>query len=317
MIYPDNNEINRVAILDFGTNTFNLLIAEISDENKLHVLHTAKEAVKLGEGGITKKIITEQAFERGLTAIERHLERVREYNVHKIYAFATSAIRDASNGKDFIHAVQQKFEIYVLIIPGEREAEMIYRGVRLSFEMDSQPVLILDIGGGSNEFIIANKKEILWKHSFNLGMARLLETFNPSDPISKDEIQELESYLKTELKELFEAAKKFKPKVLVGASGSFETISALIQHRYSGKYKKDDKASREISYEDYQSIHNLLLPSSIEERRKMQGMEPVRVEMIVLASIFINISLSECGIQKIIQSDYALKEGVIAEILNL
>ncbi|MCB8999714.1 MAG: hypothetical protein H6540_06580 [Bacteroidales bacterium] len=195
MIYPDNNEINRVAILDFGTNTFNLLIAEISDENKLHVLHTAKEAVKLGEGGITKKIITEQAFERGLTAIERHLERVREYNVHKIYAFATSAIRDASNGKDFIHAVQQKFEIYVLIIPGEREAEMIYRGVRLSFEMDSQPVLILDIGGGSNEFIIANKKEILWKHSFNLGMARLLETFNLRST-SKDEIQELESYLK-------------------------------------------------------------------------------------------------------------------------
>jgi exopolyphosphatase / guanosine-5'-triphosphate,3'-diphosphate pyrophosphatase len=168
-MYPENTEPTRIAILDFGTNTFNLLITEVSAENKLIVLHTAKEAVKLGEGGITKKIITEQAFERGLAAIERHLERVKELKVKKVYAFATSAIRDASNGKDFIHAVQEKFDIYVLIIPGEREAEMIYRGVRMSLPMDDDPVLILDIGGGSNEFIIANKKEIFWKQSFNLG----------------------------------------------------------------------------------------------------------------------------------------------------
>ncbi len=316
-MYPLNSEPTRVAILDFGTNTFNLLITEVSAENKLHVLHTSKEAVKLGEGGITKKIITKEAFGRGLTAIERHLDRVKEFGVTKIYAFATSAIRDASNGKDFIHAVQEKFDIYVLIIPGEREAEMIYRGVRLSLNMDANPVLILDIGGGSNEFIIANKKEIFWKHSFNLGMARLLETFNPSNPISHLEIEKLRTYLKAELKELFDAVNEFKPNVLLGASGSFETISAILQHRYPGRYIKSSEPVRDIEYEDFLSLHEILLKSTLEERRLMQGMEPVRVEMIVLASIFIQVTLEECGIKKIIQSDYALKEGVIAEILNL
>jgi exopolyphosphatase/guanosine-5'-triphosphate,3'-diphosphate pyrophosphatase len=316
-MYPINTEPTRIAILDFGTNTFNLLITDVSNENKLHVLHTAKEAVKLGEGGITKKIITPQAFERGLAAIDRHLERVREFNVSKVYAFATSAIRDASNGKDFIHAVKERFDIYVLIIEGEREAEMIYRGVRLSFNMDLNPVLILDIGGGSNEFIIANKKEIFWKHSFNLGMARLLETFSPSNPISKLEIEKLKSYLKTELKELFIAVEQYKPSMLVGASGSFETIAALLQHRYPAKYSKSNDPAREILYMDFLALHEILLKSTIEERKVMQGMEPVRVEMIVLASIFINITLEECRIKKIIQSDYALKEGVIAEILNL
>jgi len=316
-MYPQNAESTRIAILDFGTNTFNLLITEVSAENKLNVLHTSKEAVKLGEGGITKKLITEQAFERGLTAIERHLERLKEFHVRKVYAFATSAIRDASNGKDFIQAVKDKFDIHVLIIPGEREAEMIYRGVRLSMQMDEKPVLILDIGGGSNEFIIANKKEIFWKHSFNLGMARLLESLNPSNPISYPEIEKLTAYLKTELEPLFEAVSEFKPKTLLGASGSFETISAILQHRFPGKYKKDNNTFREIFYEDFLSLHELLLKSTIEERRIMQGMEPVRVEMIVLASIFINVTLQKCGIKKILQSDYALKEGVIAEIMNL
>ncbi len=318
MIYPDTEKNStRIAILDFGTNTFNLLITDVSDENKLQVLHTSKEAVKLGEGGITKKIITENAFKRGINAIEQHLLRVKEFNVSKVYAFATSAIRDASNGKDFVQAVKEKFDIYVMIIPGEREAEMIYRGVRLSLDLDINPVLILDIGGGSNEFIIANKKEIFWKQSFNLGMARLLETFDPSDPISGPEINEVTEYLKTELKGLFKAIKKYNPILLAGASGSFETIAALLQHRFPARYVKDSLPAREIQYEDFLELHKILLKSTIEERRIMQGMEPVRVEMMVLASIFIFITLNESGIHRIIQSDYALKEGVIAEILNL
>ena len=316
-MYPENTQPTRIAILDFGTNTFNLLITEVSKENKLLVLHTSKEAVKLGEGGITKKIITPEAFKRGIAAIEQHLIRVKKFNVTKVYAFATSAIRDASNGKDFINAVREKFEIYVLVIEGEREAEMIYRGVRLSFKMDEKPVLILDIGGGSNEFIIANKKEIFWKHSFNLGMARLLETFNPSDPISKMESEKLITYLKVELKELFDAVSEFKPAILVGASGSFETIATILQHRYPAKYHQGHEPSREIAYEDFIALHDILQKSTLQERKVMQGMEPVRVEMIVLASIFIKTTLEECKLNKIIQSDYALKEGVIAEILNL
>jgi len=316
-MYPLHTEPTRIAILDFGTNTFNLLITEVSKENKLNVLHTAKEAVKLGEGGITRKIITEEAFKRGISAIEKHLVRVKEFNVSKVYAFATSAIRDASNGKSFIAAVKERFDIYVLIIEGEREAEMIYRGVRLSLQMDEKPVLILDIGGGSNEFIIANHKEIFWKQSFNLGMARLLETFNPSNPISPQEINTLIKYLKTELKELFSAVAEFKPVMLVGASGSFETVSAMLQHRFPGKYTQTHSTFREIFPEDFLALHEVLLKSTIEERKIMQGMEPVRVEMIVLASIFIKVTLEECRLEKILQSDYALKEGVIAEILNL
>ncbi len=307
----------QIAILDFGTNTFNLLIADTANNKHLNIIHSSKEPVNLGKGGIHKRIITEDAFKRGMTAIENHLETVKGYNVEKIYAFGTSAIRDAHNGRAFIKTVRERFNMYVHIIPGEREAELIYRGVRLSTDMGNDPALILDIGGGSNEFIIANNKKIFWKFSFNLGMARMLEKFSPNDPINQEDIEHIESYFNQELQPLFDAIQIYEPSYLIGASGSFETFSSILSHLYPAKYSLKDSSIHEISESDYLMLHKMLLKSTLEERKKMPGMEPVRVEMIVLASIFVNFTLKQCKLHKIFQSDYALKEGIIAEILNI
>jgi exopolyphosphatase / guanosine-5'-triphosphate,3'-diphosphate pyrophosphatase len=308
----------RIAILDLGTNTFNLLVSEASSANRMSIIHTAKEPAKLGKGGIHKGIITPEAMERGITAIENHLNVLKDYSPEKIYAFGTSAIRDASNGKDFINAVNNRFGIFVHIIPGDREADFIYKGVRLSCEMDEDPSMILDIGGGSNEFIIANKKTIFWKYSFDLGMARMLEMFPPSDPIAKEEIEALEEYFDKELQGLYPVVEKYKPHTLIGASGSFETISALLQNQKPSLYKKiPGSSSREIQLNDYFSLHENLLKSTVQQRSVMTGMEPVRVEMIILATIFVNFVIKKCNLKRLIQSDYALKEGVIAEMLNL
>ena len=308
----------RVAILDLGTNTFNLLISETSMDNRLSVIHTCKEPVKLGKGGIHKGLITEEAMERGFSAIARLVEKSLSYNPEKIYAFATSAIRDASNGRIFINEVHRRFDLYIIIIPGEREAEMIYKGVRQSVHLDDKPVMILDIGGGSNEFIIGNKLKIFWKHSFNLGMARMLELFPPSDPITDKEISELENYFDKELKELYSAVNESSPVTLIGASGSFETFFALLNHSMPDKYPcLIAEPSHKIDLADFFSLHEKLLKSTIEERNKMPGMEQVRVEMIIFATVFVNLVLRKCNIKTLIQSDYALKEGVIAEMLNL
>ena len=306
----------QIAILDFGTNTFNLLIANTDDEKKLNIIHTCKQPVKLGKGGIDRGIIKEDAFLRGITAIEKHLETIKSYNVEKIYAFATSAIRDATNKNKFIKEVKDRFNIYIHIIPGEREAELIYKGVRQSMDLGTLPVLILDIGGGSNEFIIANDKKIFWKESFNLGMARLLEKFKPNDPITENEIINIENYLHSELQPLFKALKLYEPVHLVGASGSFETFNALLAHIYPENYAQG-LSYHELYLNDYIYLHKKLITSTLKERSNMPGMEAVRVEMIVLASIFVNFTLQQCKFTKIYQSDYALKEGIIAEILNL
>lgn len=308
----------RIAILDFGTNTFNLLIADDEEDSRLNYLYSSKEPVKLGKGGISNRILQPDAIERALIAINNHFITIRKYGAEKVYAYATSAIRDAKNSRDFLNQVHKQFDLYVNIIPGEREAELIYKGVRQACNFDEERALILDIGGGSNEIIIADKDKIFWQESYDLGMARLLEKFKPEDPISNDKINEVEAFLDKKLKAVFMAIKKYKPRFLVGAAGSFETFYAICKNKLPDKYRdSEDTPRKKIFLEDYRGLHEQLIKSTLEERKRMPGMEPVRIEMIVLATIFVNFILKKWNFEKLMLSEFSLKEGIIAEILNI
>jgi exopolyphosphatase/guanosine-5'-triphosphate,3'-diphosphate pyrophosphatase len=303
-----------IAILDFGTNTFNLLIAE-RKERGFNILLSSKQPVKLGRGGIQINRITADAMERGYVAIQNHMEVIRNYEVEEIRAFATSAIRNADNGEEFTEEVRRRFGFRTRIIPGDREAELIYKGVRQAVAFGEDNAMILDIGGGSIEFIICNKQGIVWKRSFELGMARLLEIYSLSDPISSEEVRVLENHSRQELAPLREVVKKEKPHILIGASGSFDTFHALIRHRKG--IESDPYFGREIAMKDYARLHKALVRSTREERMAMPGMEPVRVEMIVAATIFVSFVLRDCKISRLYHSEFALKEGVISELVGI
>jgi exopolyphosphatase / guanosine-5'-triphosphate,3'-diphosphate pyrophosphatase len=304
----------QIAILDLGTNTFNLLIAESTTDQGYRILLNTKEGVKLGEGGINKKFIKEAAFKRGIEAIDRHFERMKQYKVDRIKAFGTSAIRDASNGQEFADIIKSKFKLEISTISGDKEAELIYLGVKQTLPFDNKRFMILDIGGGSNEFIIADNQGILWKRSFKLGMARLLEKFQPSDPIKPDEIHKVEEYVKEELNELFENVKLYKPEVFIGASGSFDSFIAILSSEGLLKHQAGD-VFHEIPMDVYLKLHHKLVNSKKIERENMLGLEPVRRDMIVLATIFVNLVLRETGLNIMNQSAYSLKEGAVFEML--
>jgi exopolyphosphatase/guanosine-5'-triphosphate,3'-diphosphate pyrophosphatase len=303
-----------IAILDLGTNTFNLLIARRRSRD-FEIIYSGKQPAKLGRGGINANRITPDAFERGFVAIQNHLETVKKFEVEEVRAFATSAIRNASNGRQFVEEVEKRFGFRIRVIPGEREAELIFKGVRLAVNVPARKTLILDIGGGSNEFILCNREGILWKHSFELGMARIIELFDISDPITHEEIRALEYYFAYELNPLLEMARKEKPRVLIGASGSFDTFYAIMRHR-SGLVA-DEGHSHEIPLQEFWKIYHLLVRSTLAERQEMPGMEPVRIEMVVAAVIFVSFVIKECNIRQLILSDFALKEGVISELVGL
>ena len=304
----------KIAILDFGTNTFNLLIAEPQERN-FKILHASKQPVKLGRGGIQINQITPDALERGFVAIQNHMETIKEFEVEEIRAFATSAIRNAENGDAFAEEVRRRFGFRIKIIPGDREAELIYKGVRLALPFEDRKVMILDIGGGSIEFIICDQNGIIWKHSFELGMARILELFNLSDPITREEIIALESYFYEELQLLIEVVKKEEPQMLIGASGSFDTFHALIRERQGDL--PDGRYGREIPMKEFWKLYKVLIRSTMEERKTMPGMEPVRIEMIVAATIFVSFVIRECHMERLSHSEFALKEGVISELVGI
>lgn len=309
--------MSRIAVIDLGTNTFNLLIVEIDPDKNYQLVFQTKISVKLGEGGINKGFIAPVPFDRGINALKTHKQTIEKYNVEKVVAIATSAIRGASNGSEFVARANEECNIDVQVISGDKEAETIYYGVRNAVKMHDEPSLIIDIGGGSTEFIIANKNQIFWKQSFLLGVARLLELFNPSDPITDKEKDALLNYLKKELQPLFEAVKKYPLTELIGSSGSFDSIAEMVAHRFYTPTIFDGKTEFEFNLNDCAAVHETILNSTTAERLRMKGLTAMRVDMIVISSILVQFILKSFAIPKMRHSAYSLKEGVLFEIISL
>jgi exopolyphosphatase / guanosine-5'-triphosphate,3'-diphosphate pyrophosphatase len=304
--------MKRNAVIDLGTNTCNLLIADQLTDGSFKTLYDRKLPVKLGRGGIHRDILLPDAIGRGINAFESHAETIRMYNVDGVKVVATSAIRGASNKSEFLAIIKDMFGWDIEVIKGDREAELIFKGVRLSLSPGIGKYLILDIGGGSNEFILADEDDIIWKKSFNIGIARVLEILKISDPILPDEIVTLEAWFAENLRELWEICNLYHPPVLVGCSGAFDTFMDIYEQAVPDL--KIRRAS-ELPLEAFRQIHDKLIHTDFESRSAMKGMDKIRVEMIVVASVFTNFILDKLNIQKLIHTHYALKEGVMAELI--
>ena len=306
----------RIAVIDLGTNTFNLLVARRREPLGLSVIYRNEVGVKIGQGGILKKTITPKAFQRGLEAMAGQVEKARSFDPQKILVVATSGVRSAENGLLFIERIRKDFDVEVEVITGEREATLIYRGVRQSVDLGAQPSLIVDIGGGSNECILATREQILWKRSFDIGMARVLERFHPSSPITSRQIQDIRQYYDEALLPLTQQVRDDPPQKLVGCAGTFESVRSILTSEGFGASTPEDQPCFEIPYDEFARLHDRLLKSTTQEREQMRGLELFRVDMIVLASIFVNFIMEKYGFSRLVQSDYSIKEGVADEFLN-
>lgn len=307
---------NRIAIIDLGTNTFNLLITEINPNKSYNILLESKYPAKLGQGGIHKSTITPEAMERGIDALKMHLITISEYQVDSIFCFATSAIRSANNGHVFVKRVKEELGLSIRIIQGDEEAQTIFDGVKQVFPLDENHVLIMDIGGGSIEFIIANRYGVAWKRSFEIGVTRLLEQFTPSDPITEDEIKAIQKHLKKELTSLCEAVKKFPVKKLVGSSGSFDTLAAILSKKYYPLLDISKLSTMLLDHERLLRLHSELIASDSDHRKVIPGMEPHRVDSIIPACIIIQYIIEELKIKEVWQCAFSLKEGAILQIIS-
>lgn len=299
----------KIAVIDLGTNTFNLLIAEQNSEGKINCLFRNKEAVMLGKEGINDGKISQAAQLRAYKVLKIFAEQIKKHDCKKTIAIATSAIRSATNMADFMKKVKSELGIKIKIISGSMEADFIYEGVKNAVKFTSENYLILDIGGGSNEFIIANEKEVLWKHSFDLGAARLLEYIKPSDPIKQREIAQLDEYLDRQLFLLQIALESYPVTQLVGASGVFDNFAKIIDGLKGLKYYETD-TYRYLSLTDFFQISKKIIASTHSERLQIKGLEAIRVDVAVMATLFTNFVIKLSKVKGIIQSAYSMKEGM-------
>lgn len=306
--------LRRAAVIDLGTNTFHLMICEIAN-GQSNVIFKRRVPVKIGQGGISKGLIVDEAKSRALSTLKEFKQICEDYEVEEIHALATSAIRSASNGQDFCQQALIDTGIQINVIDGITEAEYILAGVKTAVDFTNDPSLIMDIGGGSVEFILATADQILFQNSYEIGAQRLKDKFHHSDPISVGEIQDLRNFLKSSLADLIEVSNIHKPVTLIGASGSFETVIDIYN-------KKDQNDSEYINLGEqfhkncFTLVHQEILSKNHDERLRIPGMVEMRVDMICVATVLIDFILEELSIQQITVSSAALKEGLMVSLLE-
>ncbi len=295
------------AIIDLGTNTFNLLIFE-RKSGKNVILHTDRIPAAIGLGGINDNLIAPEAFARGVETIATYKQVCLDYGVQKIKAFGTSAMRGAMNAKTFCSTILNQTGIKIEIIQGEREAELIYTGVKNVHTFNSK-TCIIDIGGGSTEFIVADQNQVYDMGSFDIGISRIQQGFDLSDPISQDDFTVLDNYLESRTKGFL------KPGVceaLVGASGSFDTFYELIYGEdYSNYY-----ASAALPFDKLMDVLNLLITSSQKEREENIHITDLRKKMIHISAYKAKWVIEKLQVKEVYISPASLKEGVMVEMVE-
>ncbi len=304
----------KAAVIDMGTNTFHLLLVELNGK-EFKTIYKEKIAVKLGQGGITQNQITPEAEKRAVHTLGHFKNLIDGEAINQVFAFATSAVRNATNGPDFVHKVKEQLGIQIHVISGEEEAQLIYEGIHFSGALDEHPSLMMDIGGGSVEFIIGNAQKVFWKRSFEIGGQRLLDAFHYHDPILPEEVEKLELYCGEKLQPLLEAIATYQPSGFVGASGTFDTLidmyyATMLQCKLTGEHVF------ELPVNDFYQLFQLLVTKNRAERLLIPGMIAMRVDMIVVASCLIDFILQHVQVGSIRCSHYSLKEGAVSRMLS-
>lgn len=297
----------RIAVIDLGTNTFNVIVADVTTTD-FKVIHNSKEGVALGMGGINEGIIAPEAMERALKAFEDFMSICVKYQVFAVRAIGTSALRDAKNAVELVAKVYKLYGVKIEIIEGLREAELIYEGVRWSYDF-REPSLIMDIGGGSTEFIRGYQAEPLQSCSLNIGVSRAVQLFGLSDPMSAEDQEKLTSWFEESAAPL----EYFKDcTTLVGASGSFETFYEMINKRAfpagSGTIRLDR--------EELDKTLDWIINSSFDEREAHPFIIPIRRRMAPIAALKVKWILNKFNLIEVVISPFSLKEGVLRIAVN-
>ena len=310
----DSEPTKRIAAIDLGTNSFHAVLVDIYPDGSFRTVNKLKEMVILAEKGLENRL-SREAMDRGLEALNRIKFLCDSHNVENILAYATSAIREAENGGDFIKEVGQQVGIRVRAISGKMEAEMIGLAIRHSIVLGKKMVLMADIGGGSVEFIIGNNKEFIYYNSLKLGVARMAAAFVGSDPIDQKDINKLQKHFDKELSEVLKLAKKHKVKTIIGSSGTMENIGDMVAGRYSITAKRSLN-ELEFSADDFRNLYSDFIKFDKKKRLKEKALEEKRVDIINPGMILLKSLVDKLKIENIKISEGALREGMILNYIN-
>lgn len=295
-----------IAAIDMGTNSFHMIIAK-KENNHVEVLDREKIVVRLGEGGSDYDFITKDAEKRAINALKSFKEIAKKYNAI-IQAVATSAVREAKNQREFIKKIYKETGIKIKVIPGQEEGRLIYLGILQIVPIFDKHALVIDIGGGSTEIVLGYKAVPLFIRSIKLGAVRLTERFFPGGILNLEKIKEAQNYIRNFILDTFEEFKNenLNYEVVVGSSGTIKTVVELIHQGQKNEFNKNEL--KDI-------IEKIVKYETPEKRQKKLELDEKRADIIPAGVLILKEIFDVFKIEKMIYSPYALREGVLFELL--
>ena len=305
----------KLAVLDIGTNSIHMVLAEVHPDYSYKILDRFKDITRLGDGVFTSRRLSEEAMTRGLEVIKHLVMLARNKGYERIEAVATSAVREARNGGEFLDRIAQHTGLTVRVITGAEEARLIFLGVRNSIALPDLPTLVVDIGGGSVELIAGNRDQIFYAKSLKLGAIRLKDLYLPKVPPSKVMLKQLNAAVSTQLKSTLSSFRTKRIAQVVATSGMAANLAEVIYLKRTGRPLPQLNLAR-ISLKEIGQTETLLARSNLKARLAIPGLDPKRVDTLLPTAVVFRTLLELFQKEEILLCDKAIREGVIYDFIQ-
>ena len=301
----------RIAALDVGSNSFHLIVVQVTASGHFEVLDRAKEMIRLGESSLRTGIIPPEVFRRGIEALGSLRRLADRHQPDALVAIATSAVREAQNGGEFVRAARDEVGVDIQVVRGQEEARLIYLGARGALDLDGRRTMLLDLGGGSLEIILADARECYFTDSLKLGVIRMAEEWSPSDPPTVRELGSLRDRVRRALAPVVERVVAMGFDFVSMSSGTASALASLIEQADEGGGADPGRLSLAALAE----IERKLATMTHEERSRLPGLDPRRLDTILAGAIVLRTALELSGAEDAVVSEGALREGIVADYI--
>jgi exopolyphosphatase/guanosine-5'-triphosphate,3'-diphosphate pyrophosphatase len=302
----------RSAFIDIGTNTILCLIAEIRDTGRFRILEDLADIAGLGKGVDESGVISVGGEARALATLERHLDQCKNLGVEEIVAVGTSALRDAQNSAEVRARYRARLGLDIHVISGAEEAAYSFLAVQCGLDLGGQELLVIDVGGGSTEFIRGNRAGVSGAVSIDVGSVRLTERYLPSDPVQAAEVEVMDAAIDNALDPLPERGIRAEAALnLIGIAGTFTTLAAMEKKLL--RYSHSEVHGSRLTLEQIQGQTRALQERSLAERKRLIGLEEKRADVIFAGARLVEKILARFGAGAVTVSDQGVRYGLLYE----
>jgi exopolyphosphatase/guanosine-5'-triphosphate,3'-diphosphate pyrophosphatase len=301
----------RIAAIDIGTNSLHMIVCRVRPDLSFEVIDREKDMVRLGAGGLDGRRLADASMVAATHTLSKFLRLAASRNVDEVVATATSAVREAENGADFVEAVRRDLGLHVRVISGVEEARLIHRAAAYAVGVGSRPAVVIDIGGGSTEITFGPADRMTTGRSFRLGVIRLTERFVRSDPLSNRDERRLVRHIRDTAGSYLRQLGRRRIHRVIGTSGTMLSLGTLAE----GRSATDDVRNMDVSLKSLRRLRKRLTAMPLPERLRLNGLDPRRADLAPAGVVLIDTLLEGLGADTLTLCDFALREGLVLDYI--